>query len=53
MIIRNPKEYNFLEVPEIKPTEEEFNDPFSLISRLHKEGYMKHGIVKIIPPKSW
>ncbi|EAS03798.2 JmjC domain protein (macronuclear) [Tetrahymena thermophila SB210] len=43
----------FLEVPIIRPTIEEFNDPFRLIANLYLKGYDKQGVVKIIPPPEW
>ncbi|KAL4479492.1 hypothetical protein ABPG72_011814 [Tetrahymena utriculariae] len=52
--MRLPSEYSsFIEVPAVYPTEEEFKDPYKLFEMLHQQGYHKHGIVKIIPPKSW
>ncbi|KAL4442296.1 hypothetical protein ABPG74_005637 [Tetrahymena malaccensis] len=52
--MRLPSEYSsFIEVPTVFPTEEEFKDPYKLFAMLHEQGYHKHGIVKIIPPKSW
>ncbi|KRX10970.1 hypothetical protein PPERSA_12094 [Pseudocohnilembus persalinus] len=50
--IRPPKEYIFLEAPIVVPSQEELIHPFKLVKRLHDEGYMKHGVVKIVPDKS-
>lgn len=52
--MRKPAEYaSFIEVPTLHPTEQEFKDPFLYFYKLFQMGYSKHGMVKIVPPKSW
>lgn len=42
-----------MEVPCVYPNEEEFKDPYSLFTKMYEMGFAQHGLIKIIPPKSW
>ena len=42
----------YTEAPIFRPSMEEFSDFTKFVESIHEEG-IKHGIVKIIPPKEW
>lgn len=47
-----PRMFNIPDAPVFYPTEDEFRDPMEYMRTIAAEG-SKHGIVKIVPPKSW